>query len=52
MYKITTSTRFRKDMKKILKSGWKKDTINLIQQIIDTLIIPEALPKKHREHPL
>ncbi|MCK5735455.1 MAG: type II toxin-antitoxin system YafQ family toxin [Spirochaetaceae bacterium] len=39
-------------MKKILKSGRKKETIEMIQMIIDTLAIPEDLAIKHRVHSL
>lgn len=39
-------------MKKILKSGRKQSDFDMIQRIIDTLAIPEALPRKHLEHSL
>ena len=43
------STRFKKDFKACVKRGYK---MALLQQVIDTLRIPDALPVKNRDHNL
>ena len=49
MLKLNTSTKFKKDLKLCLKRGYN---MNLLQNVIDTLRIPEALPIKNRDHQL
>ena len=39
-------------MKKILKSGQKKDTLEIIQMIIDSLKNSKSLPEKYKVHSL
>jgi len=52
VYKIKPSTQFKKDLKRIQKSGKKKNDLKEIKRIIDELAIPAALPKKNKDHPL
>ena len=47
MLKLNASTKFKKDYKLCVKRGYN---MNLLQNIIDTLRIPEALPIKNRDH--
>lgn len=49
MLDIRYSTRFKKDFKACVKRGYK---MTLLQQVIDTLRIPDALPVKNRDHNL
>ena len=49
MLNVRYSTRFKKDFKTCVKRGRK---MLLLQQVIDTLRIPEPLPVKNREHNL
>lgn len=49
MLKLNASTRFKKDYKLCLKRGY--NTL-LLQNVIDTLRIPETLPAKNRDHQL
>lgn len=49
MLNVRYSTKFKKDFKVCLKRGYK---MLLLQQVIDTLRIPEPLPAKNREHNL
>ena len=52
MYEIKPSTQFKKDMKRIQKSGRKKSDLQEIKQIINMLAMPTNLPKKNKGHPL
>ncbi|MBI9108649.1 MAG: type II toxin-antitoxin system YafQ family toxin [Spirochaetales bacterium] len=52
MYSIKTSTQFRKDIKRIQKSGRKKSDMTKIKWIIEQLTLPAALPEQNREHTL
>ncbi|MCM1193221.1 MAG: type II toxin-antitoxin system YafQ family toxin [Butyrivibrio sp.] len=49
MLNVRYSTRFKKDFKTCVKRGYK---MALLQQVIDTLRIPDPLPAKNREHNL
>lgn len=49
MLDVRYSTRFKKDFKACVKRGYK---MTLLQQVIDTLRIPDALPVKNRDHNL
>lgn len=49
MLDVRYSTRFKKDFKACVKRGYK---MALLQQVIDTLRIPDALPVKNRDHNL
>jgi len=51
VYEIKPSTQFKKDLKRIQKSG-KKSELKEIKRIIDELAIPAALPKKNKDHRL
>lgn len=46
MLDVRYSTRFKKDFKACVKRGYK---MTLLQQVIDTLRIPDALPVKNRD---
>ena len=52
MYEIKPSTQFKKDLKRIQKSGRKKSDLKEIKRIINELAIPAALPKKNKDHSL
>lgn len=49
MLDVRYSTRFKKDFKSCVKRGYK---MTLLQNVIDTLRIPDALPVKNRDHNL
>jgi mRNA interferase YafQ len=49
MLDVRYSTRFKKDFKTCVKRHYKMD---LLQQVIDTLRIPELLPRKNKDHTL
>ena len=49
MLDVRYSTRFKKDFKACVKRGYK---MALLQQVIDTLRIPDTLPVKNRDHNL
>lgn len=49
MLDVRYSTRFKKDFKTCVKRGYK---MVLLQQVIDTLRIPDTLPVKNRDHNL
>lgn len=49
MLNVHYSTQFKKDFKTCIKRGYK---MPLLQQIIDSLRIPEPLPTKSRDHNL
>jgi len=52
VYTIKTSTQFKKDMKRIQKSGRKKSDMTKIKGVIEQLAIPTVLPEKNRDHAL
>jgi mRNA interferase YafQ len=49
MMDIRYSTKFKKDFKTCVKRHYKME---LLQQVIDVLRIPETLPSKNRAHTL
>lgn len=49
MYKIVSSSRFRKDLKRIMRRGY--DMV-LMDQVVSALASGEALPPKNRDHAL
>ena len=49
MLEVRYSTKFKKDFKTCLKRHYKME---LLQQIIDILRIPETLPPKNKDHNL
>lgn len=49
MLDIRYSSKFKKDFKTCVKRQYK---MNLLQQVIDTLRIPEALPVQNSDHDL
>ena len=49
MLNVRYSTRFKRDFKLCLKRHWNME---LLQQVIDTLKIPETLPQKNLDHNL
>lgn len=49
MLNVRYSTKFKKDFKTCVKRHYKLD---LLQQIIDTLRIPDTLPLKNADHNL
>lgn len=52
MYTIKTSTQFKKDMKRIQKSGRKKSDLTKIKEVIEQLSTPTVLTEKNRDHAL
>lgn len=52
MYQVKYTSKFKKDIKRVEKSGRKKSDITEIKRIIETLAIPEVLPEKNRDHEL
>jgi addiction module RelE/StbE family toxin len=52
VYSIKTSTQFKKDIKRIQKSGKKKIEMTRIKGVIEQLAIPAVLPEKNRDHAL
>ena len=49
MLNVRYSTRFKRDFKLCVKRHWNMD---LLQQVIDTLKIPDTLPQKNLDHSL
>lgn len=49
MLKLNASTKFKKDYKLCLKRGYN---MILLQNVLDTLRIPAALPPNNRDHNL
>ena len=49
MLDVRYSSRFKKDFKVCVKRQYK---LNLLQQVIDTLRIPEPLPVQNSDHDL
>ena len=49
MLNVRYSTRFKKDFKACVKRHWNME---LLQQVIDTLKIPDELPQKNLDHNL
>lgn len=49
MLDVRYSTKFKKDFKSCVKRDYK---MSLLQQVIDTLRIPDTLPIKNRDHNL
>lgn len=49
MLKLKYQGRFKKDFKICIKRGYK---MNLLQNVIDILRIPENLPEKNKDHNL
>ncbi len=49
MLNVRFSSAFKKDFKTCVKRGYK---IELLQEAIDTLRIPAALPEKNKDHQL
>lgn len=49
MLEVRYSTKFKKDFKTCVKRQYKMD---LLQEIIDKLRVPETLPPKNRDHNL
>ena len=49
MLTVRYSTRFKKDFKLCVKRHWNME---LLQQVIDTLKIPDTLPQKNLDHSL
>ena len=47
MLDVTYSSKFKKDFKTCIKRHYK---MNLLQQTIDTLRVPEKLPEKNKDH--
>lgn len=52
MYTIKFSNQFKKDLKRIKKSGRKKKDIEKMEEVIDLLAIPEILPERNVDHGL
>ena len=49
MYKIVASTKFKKDLKLIIKRGY--DTA-LLSKVVATIAAGKTLPERNRDHPL
>lgn len=49
MLDVRYSSKFKKDFKNCIKRGYKME---ILQQVIDILRIPEALPAKNSDHNL
>lgn len=49
MYKLETTSKFRKDLKLMKKRG--RD-MKLLKQVLDKLLAGETLPPKYRDHAL
>ena len=49
MLKLNSSTKFKRDYKTCVK---RKYDMGLLHNIVDTLIIPELLPKERKDHKL
>ena len=52
MYRIVRTKLFERSYGKLKQSGIKKQVINDIKNIIDSLALGELLPPKHRDHKL
>jgi mRNA interferase YafQ len=52
VYNLKYSSKFKKEIKRIEKSGRKKSDIAEIKRIIYQLAIPEILPDKNKDHEL
>jgi mRNA interferase YafQ len=49
MYKIAASTRFKRDLKLVIKRGYN---ISLLENVVSKLAAGEALDEKYNDHPL
>ena len=49
MLEVNTTARFRRDLRLCNKRGYD---LNLLQEVIDTLRIPQSLPERNRDHAL
>lgn len=49
MLQLVTTTKFRKDYKRIKKRGYD---LSLLENVLNTLLREEPLEKKHRDHAL
>ena len=49
MYNIAATSRFKRDLKQLIKRGYR---VSLLDEVIAQLASGEALPDKHRDHPL
>ena len=49
MLQVSFTGQFKKDYKLCKKRGYNME---LLQSVIDTLVIPEALPEKNKDHNL
>ncbi|MDA3850706.1 MAG: type II toxin-antitoxin system YafQ family toxin [Spirochaetaceae bacterium] len=52
MYKIKPSTKFKKDIKRIQKSGRKKSDFDKVFDVINQLALPAVLPEGNKDHSL
>lgn len=48
-YELAATNKFKKDLKKIIKRGYK---IELLDNVIETLLSGEPLDVKHKDHAL
>ena len=49
MLQLVTTTKFRKDYKRIKKRGYD---LSLLQDVLDALLRQESLDQKYKDHPL
>lgn len=49
MLNVNSSSKFDRDLKKCVKRGYN---LQLLQNVVDVLRIPAALPPKNQAHPL
>lgn len=49
MYKIVATSRFKKDLKTVLKRGYD---VSLLEAIVSTLAKGKELREEHKDHPL
>ena len=49
MLDLNATAQFRKDRKRCIKRGYD---MNLLNEVIDILLIPEQLPPENKDHPL
>ncbi len=49
MYKISASTKFKKELKLAIKRGYK---MSLLDDVVTRLAAGETLPEKYLDHPL
>ena len=47
MMKLRVTTQFKKDYKRMKKQG---RSMNLLQEVMDTLLAEKVLDEKHRDH--